>query len=135
MALDENRLLFPLTRMHRKDQPVEGFTEVWFRGVHSDIGGGNGNRGLNWLTLHWMFRAARREGLPILEEAIQRNLADRDKPQVVTKHSVAIGPDRHVGPSDFVHVSVQRLTGRSPEPELLCRRLDDDCLECQAAIT
>jgi len=132
MALDENRLMFPLTRMQREEKAVDGFTEVWFRGVHSDVAGGNGNRGLNSPSLHWMFRAARREGLPIFEDAIQRNLADRDQPHVVKRHSVAIGPDRHVFPNDFVHASVQRLTGRSPEPELQCRRLDDDCLECGA---
>jgi uncharacterized protein (DUF2235 family) len=128
MALDETRLLFPLTRMRRQDQPVDGFTEVWFRGVHSDVGGGNGNRGLNWLSLHWMFRAARREGLPILEDAIQRNLADRDKPAPVTRHSVAVGPDRRVADTDFAHISVQ-------DPDLKCRRLDDDCLECRTATT
>ena len=135
MALDENRLLFPLTRMQRSRQPVEGFTEVWFRGAHSDVGGGNGNRGLNWLSLNWMLRAAKREGLPISDEAIQRNLADRDKPQVVTTHRVAIGPDRDVASTDFVHVSVQRLPGRSREPEMTCVRLDDDCVVCMPAGT
>jgi uncharacterized protein (DUF2235 family) len=44
MALDERRPSFLQTRL-------TGADEVWFRGVHSDIGGGNGNRGLNDITL------------------------------------------------------------------------------------
>jgi uncharacterized protein (DUF2235 family) len=135
MALDENRVLFPLTRMRRDDKPVDGFTEVWFRGVHSDVGGGNGNRGLNWLSLNWMLHAAKREGLPISDAAIAQNLLDRDKPQVVKKHTVAVGPDRPVIHGDFVHISVQRLEGRSPEPELSCARIDDDCVVRQVAGT
>src|SRR5262249_54967707 len=47
LALDERRLSFLPTRL-------EGAREVWFRGVHADIGGGNGNRGLNDITLKWM---------------------------------------------------------------------------------
>lgn len=133
MSLDENRLLFPLTRMRRHDKPIDGFSETWFRGVHSDVGGGNGNRGLNWITLNWMFNAAKREGLPILDAAIAQNLADRDKPRIVKTHEVAIGPDRHVLSSDFVHSSVERLAGRHPEPELQCVRLGDDGLVNQVA--
>jgi len=34
-------------------------------GVHSDIGGGNGNRGLNDITLKWMLSKAHGAGLPI----------------------------------------------------------------------
>ena len=49
MALDEARSVFQLTRLcgTGRDED-ERLVEVWFRGVHSDIGGGNGNFGLNW---------------------------------------------------------------------------------------
>jgi hypothetical protein len=40
MALDERRPSFINTRL-------PGAREVWFRGVHSDVGGGNGNQPLN----------------------------------------------------------------------------------------
>jgi type VI secretion system (T6SS) phospholipase Tle1-like effector len=63
LALDERRLSFLPTRL-------EGACEVWFRGVHSDIGGGNGNRGLNDITLKWMMSKARSAGLPIAAEDI-----------------------------------------------------------------
>ena len=38
LALDERRPSFSPTRLH-------GALEVWFRGVHSDVGGGNDNTG------------------------------------------------------------------------------------------
>ena len=56
MALDEARTVFQLTRLcgTGRDE-AERLVEVWFRGVHSDVGGGNGNFGLNWIALDWMY--------------------------------------------------------------------------------
>lgn len=63
LALDEQRLPFMPTRL-------SGAYEVWFRGAHSDIGGGNGNRGLNDITLKWMMSKAKAAGLPIADNDI-----------------------------------------------------------------
>jgi hypothetical protein len=63
LALDERRTSFLPTRL-------EGACEVWFRGTHSDIGGGNGNRGLNDISQRWMLSKARAAGLPITSEDI-----------------------------------------------------------------
>ena len=63
MAMDERRQTFRITRV------LNGY-EVWFRGVHSDVGGGNGNVGLSTITLRWMLRKAITAGLPIQETAI-----------------------------------------------------------------
>ena len=106
MALDEQRPLFPLTRLLRDDHPVDGFVEAWFRGTHSDVGGGNANGGLNWIPLHWMYKAAQREGLPILQSAIDANLANRDVVPRVSQHRVAAGARRQILPTDLLHISV-----------------------------
>lgn len=58
LALDERRGNFRPTR-------VEGAHEVWFRGVHSDIGGGNGNTLLSNISLRWMMRRASQVGVPL----------------------------------------------------------------------
>jgi hypothetical protein len=63
LAFDERRPSFLPTRLH-------GGCEVWFRGVHGDVGGGNTNRGLNDITLRWMMSKARAAGLPISAEDI-----------------------------------------------------------------
>jgi uncharacterized protein (DUF2235 family) len=58
LALDERRMNFVPTRL-------QGAYEVWFRGVHSDVGGGNTNVGLNNITLRWMARKALLAGVPL----------------------------------------------------------------------
>ena len=126
LALDENRALFPLTRLMRDDRPVDGVVEAWFRGVHSDVGGGNGNRGLNWISLNWMFRAARREGLPILQSEIERNHADRQLQGHVSRHEIALGDRRRIFETDLLHVSVEPIPGQPTGSELLLSRIDDE---------
>jgi len=64
LALDEKRLSFIPTRLN-------GAHEVWFRGVHSDIGGGNGNIALNDITLKWMMSKAKAASLSIGDQDIQ----------------------------------------------------------------
>ena len=63
MSLDERRPAFV-------NQRIVGAYEVWFRGVHSDIGGGNNNVGLEYVALRWMFRKAISCGLPVTEANI-----------------------------------------------------------------
>jgi hypothetical protein len=58
MAIDERRPSFLPTR-------IEGAYEVWFRGVHADVGGGNGNLKLNDIALKWMMSKAKAAQLPI----------------------------------------------------------------------
>ena len=92
MALDERRLSFLPTRL-------QGACEVWFRGVHSDIGGGNGNRGLNDITLKWMMSKARAAGLPITESDINElqpdpNAAPRLDPRLPLKIRLISALDR-----------------------------------------
>jgi uncharacterized protein (DUF2235 family) len=63
IALDESRQSFRPTRVHEA-------CEVWFRGVHSDVGGGNNNHALNDITLRWMLHKAIASGLPMAADCI-----------------------------------------------------------------
>src|SRR5262245_3439048 len=72
IALDERRQAFRPTRVH------EGGHEVWFRGVHSDVGGGNDNHALNDITLRWMLHKAQVTKLPVAPDAIARGCARAD---------------------------------------------------------
>jgi hypothetical protein len=47
LALDDRLETFRSTR-------VAGAYEVWFRGVHSDVGGGKNNPNLNNIALRWL---------------------------------------------------------------------------------
>jgi uncharacterized protein (DUF2235 family) len=130
MALDETRLLFPLTRLTGTGQN-EGtrLREAWFRGVHSDIGGGNGNRGLNWIALNWMYENARRHGLPIMDAAIATNLADKGLLQQIGRHPIDAEVIRKIRDSDLLHASVKLEPGvpgrRHNNPKVALARVDD----------
>src|SRR5690242_9162447 len=65
LALDEARQAFRPTRL-------QGSCEVWFRGVHSDVGGGNDNHALNDITLRWMLRKAMASGLDMNDGCIEK---------------------------------------------------------------
>jgi hypothetical protein len=54
MSLDEVRATFALVRPERDDLDEERHYEVWFRGVHSNVGGGYTDRGLSDIALAWM---------------------------------------------------------------------------------
>jgi uncharacterized protein (DUF2235 family) len=107
MALDESRLLFPLTRLGAGFDNSGRLCEVWFRGVHSDVGGGNGNRGLNWVSLNWMYVNAIRAGLPINTAAVAANLADKAIDQMISDHKAEIGPPRTIFAKDLLYSGVR----------------------------
>jgi uncharacterized protein (DUF2235 family) len=129
MALDESRLFFPLTRLGKGRNTSPKLQEVWFRGVHSDIGGGNGNRGLNWIALNWMYEAALRAGLPMNRAAIEKNLADKALEQQISAHKLDAGRVRVILEQDLLHSSVkliEGITGRPHNnPTFACARIDD----------
>ena len=111
LALDERRPSFIATR-------VRGACEVWFRGVHSDVGGGNGNRGLNDITLRWMMRKAKSAGLPMTDADIA---SLRPDPSASPKfeQEKALLDIRLVQKADRRHYSV------APRPG--CRSMPDTC--------
>lgn len=72
MALDEERAPFkvnPWTGSLHPDQVVE---QCWFRGVHSDIGGGYKESGLSDIALLWMADKAEALGLDLDRPYLER---------------------------------------------------------------
>ena len=125
MSLDERRVNFENTR-------VDGAYEVWFRGVHSDIGGGNDNPHLEYVALRWMYRKAILCGLPvtaanITDAAVRPETAI--KPNPVSKVSPFW---RTVKPSNLVHYTVAQHTRLAGEelnacpPGCLVETLEDE---------
>ena len=127
MALDEMRLLFPLTRLSGSG-PTTGVVlqEVWFRGVHSDVGGGNENRTLNGIALNWLFQNAKRCGLPIRESDVLANLAAISKPVVLGRAKFDFDVKRRIRATDLLHSSVAIEQGdRFNNPTMELSRIDD----------
>jgi hypothetical protein len=107
MALDERRPSFLNSRL-------PGACEVWFRGVHSDVGGGNGNLALNDIALRWMMRKAMAAGLPIRAEDVPNPDAATLEPS--HDHRLPF-PVRLVSAVDRRHYTVSPLPGWTNPPE------------------
>ena len=115
LALDEARQAFRPTR-------VKGGCEVWFRGVHSDVGGGNNNHALNDITLRWMLHKAIASGLPMKTDCIATSCTRVD---VDGKIGVNFDPVhnrwREPKPDDRFHYTVG-MRPKHPSPPDPCTR-------------
>jgi uncharacterized protein (DUF2235 family) len=93
LALDEQRSWFNATTWGQLDLDEEGarkrlrvedrpkykdqkIQEVWFRGCHSDVGGGDGEEQTARIALRWMLAEGETAGLRINDEGRQVLLAD-----------------------------------------------------------
>ena len=69
LAIDENRQVFAPELWDESAAPSGQIRQVWFAGVHTDIGGGYGLRmGLSDLSLGWMIAEARAITHPLIVE-------------------------------------------------------------------
>ena len=104
MALNETRYNFPLHRL----EPNPRLNEVWFRGVHSDVGGGNGNDGLSSIALDWMFDAAHRSGVQLKTSKVIENRSRMDLAATVSQVKLTSNLHRRAPQSgDCLHSSVK----------------------------
>lgn len=113
IALDERRFTFPLTRVVQNaysDREQKNIREVWFRGFHSDIGGGNGNLPLSSIALHWMYCRAKDNGVTLAEEAVQnaKALSDPSADGKTPKMDRKANRKRTILVTDLVHETVDR---------------------------
>ena len=109
MALDERRGNFPLTRVEPRKGGTLGdrLQEVWFRGVHSDVGGGK-CAGLSNIALCWMLRRAKEAGLSVVEAKLQEHAALCDANAPISKNFDPVKDrQRTINSGDLVHESVK----------------------------
>ena len=99
VSIDENRIPFRPTLVER-DQGVE---EIWFPGVHSDVGGGYTKRGLADISLHFMTNRLLDHDVRFLEpekadkrpQTLQKDPTDPDNPDpygTIHRHGWKWGP-------------------------------------------
>lgn len=125
MALNERRESFGLTRLN-EDHQKANIEEVWFRGVHSDIGGGSDNEARSNIALNWMLDNAIDCGLPIDEaKRTDPRYARTDEGAAIT-HSADIvrDPRREVAAGDKYHhtaVAKHLAVGESVSAKVFAR--------------
>ncbi|MEV5650054.1 DUF2235 domain-containing protein [Nocardia sp. NPDC052254] len=85
LAIDERRRMYAPCLWEITDEPEGGpqgadrVRQVWFEGVHTDIGGGYGDSRLSDITLRWMVDQARVAGLSFDGDRIEQLLAGSDR--------------------------------------------------------
>ena len=102
LSLDDERITFHPLRFDRSEEETEDrIKEVWFAGVHSDVGGGYPDCELALVPCVWMAEEARAKGLRFKEDAIEDIRAD----------SSALGPrhDSRKGASAFYRYAPRPL--------------------------
>jgi hypothetical protein len=68
MAIDEKRTFFPLLKWNANPR----VRQVWFAGVHSDVGGGYNNSSSSDIALKWMIDSVYDHNLPFKAGAIKK---------------------------------------------------------------
>ncbi|HUH13907.1 MAG TPA: DUF2235 domain-containing protein [Longimicrobiales bacterium] len=70
LAIDERRAPFAPSLWRYEPKPNQTVQQVWFCGVHSDVGGGYPEAGLSDLALDWMLEKAQSAGLALDDAAM-----------------------------------------------------------------
>ncbi|WP_405497937.1 DUF2235 domain-containing protein [Nocardia sp. NBC_00511] len=97
LALDERRRAFApcLWEIPAEQQAGSGrrdrVKQVWFEGVHSDVGGGYADCGLSDITLRWMIAQAEAEGLAFDHDRLDTLLSGCTRDAVQLHDSLSVG--------------------------------------------
>jgi uncharacterized protein (DUF2235 family) len=112
VSMDEKRKKFPVSLWDEtREQAGQTIEQVWFAGVHSDVGGSYPERGLSDCALHWMLHKAQDAGL-----ILKLGWEDRIHPQPtdpMAQHESRKGfwklwnpTQRDIPPGALIHQSV-----------------------------
>jgi uncharacterized protein (DUF2235 family) len=74
MAIDEKRSTFPVLKWHENNRT----RQVWFPGVHANVGGGYPTTGLSNISLRWMIEWAYKHNLGFKNAALKKIKGDPD---------------------------------------------------------
>ncbi len=106
MAIDEKRKFFPVLKWNNESR----VRQLWFAGVHGDVGGGLSQRGLSDIALKWMIDKSASHGLRFKASAVNALNPDPTGPIHDSYQGIwkALGKKtRNVSQTSLVHVSVQ----------------------------
>ena len=92
IAIDERRRPFkPTVWQQKPDAQGQTLEQVWFTGVHCDIGGGYRDPSLSEIPLLWMAEKARQCGLAFKNDHLVVKAADLDPPS--RRAGIEVAPD------------------------------------------
>src|SRR3954471_2178106 len=81
VSIDERRRPFRPTLWEQQEGAQQRLEQVWFTGVHCDVGGGYRDPGLSEIALLWMVERARECGLAFKPDRLTLEYGDFDPPK------------------------------------------------------
>lgn len=120
VAIDETRKAFRPILMNASNK-VE---EIWFAGVHSDIGGGYFKDGLSDISLEFMIKRASHYGLSFIQSReIDYNHLEGKKDEQIEEIDVAIKPD--INADIHEHVRDGKIAALTLDQRKICKVVKD----------
>ena len=119
LAIDEKRKDFPPSLWDEsKKTPGQTIEQVWFAGVHSDVGGYHEKRGLANISLHWMLDQAAAAGMEVDTVRLKGNdytpsPHDESQESYTSFWRLRGRHVRRIAEGSKVHSSVWKRRGRS----------------------
>jgi len=115
MAIDEHRRFFPALEWNADPRALQ----VWFAGVHSDVGGGYSDARLSDVALRWMIFRALDHGLQFKASHVNQKL---NPSPIAPMHDSFTGiwppfgsASRLIGATDWIHESVEARSADDAE--------------------
>ncbi len=87
LAIDDQRRTFHPVLFHPAVKHYQDLRQVWFMGMHTDVGGGYREKGLSDVALEWMVQNAVRQGLHIFKPKAPRKATCTPNPNGVMHDS------------------------------------------------
>ena len=118
LALDDERDSFePLPWDERGEKDPDRLKQVWFAGMHSDVGGGYSDDSLSYVSFNWMVREAQAAGIRFRKDRVEEAQAQAD----------SFGPihDSRAGPGAYYRYQPRRITALMWPPDKGGRYLID----------
>ncbi|MFZ2654021.1 MAG: DUF2235 domain-containing protein [Victivallales bacterium] len=107
MSIDERRKFFPVLKWDN-DARVH---QVWFAGVHSDVGGGYADAGLSDTALRWMIDRAMELDMKFKAQYVNQKVVPSAAGSIHNSYEgkwIPLGAEqRSIPDTDFVHPSVK----------------------------
>jgi uncharacterized protein (DUF2235 family) len=76
LSIDDERESFRPLLWRQRPEDRERIAQVWFAGVHSNVGGGYPKQGMSLVALDWMLSHAQRAGVHLGQDGLRLNRAD-----------------------------------------------------------
>ena len=117
LAIDERRRAFKPTLWQQQPDAQQVLEQVWFAGVHSNIGGGLADSSLSDLALLWLVERAQRHGLAFRRDALKPRPDDESStPDPTAEVRFTVAPDAMTLPDKSLTLGYRLMTSPFDRP-------------------